>query len=200
MFRFNVSVATGTTLTVNVDTCGANTNFGTYLALFESCPDPWAALTQSDYLTNHAISVNDDDDSCVSGAMTSSGVSRASKVTADIDDTITELYALVLVDNSTDVVGYSNSISKAFQIGVKCGLTTPTPTAAPTQLPTQSPTYDYVTRLQLNASIRLEYAVPDDFDWSRAGEAFGAAFAEVREREMMILVDVSLMSLYIVVC
>jgi hypothetical protein len=97
VFRFDVSVEAGTTTTVNVDTCGANTNFGTSIALFEECPDPWAALTQSDYIANHALSSNDDDSSCSSGAMTSAGISRASKVSADVDETVKELYVLVSV-------------------------------------------------------------------------------------------------------
>jgi hypothetical protein len=58
--------------------------------------------------------------------------------------------------------------SKVFELSVKCGITTPSPTPLPSPLPTPVPTFEFVTRLTLNATMRVEFASPVDFSHANA--------------------------------
>jgi len=83
----------------------------------------------------------------------------------------------VLRDGSSDVVGDTGT--PMFTLSVKCGITTPEPTPVPTPPPTPVPTFEFVTRMDINSVMRLEFATPSDFSPAAAMAAFKSAFADV---------------------
>jgi len=79
-----------------MDTCDPGTTFGTFLAVFDECPDPWAAVHQANYLTR-AIGTSDDAPECAGvGAVNGAGLSRASRVEAIVDHQTTDMWGIFL--------------------------------------------------------------------------------------------------------
>ena len=64
-----------------------------------------------------------------------------------------------------------------FELSVTCGITTLNPTPVPTPVPTSVPTFEFVTRLTLNATMRVEFASVNDFMHPNA--------RQVRERQIL---------------
>jgi hypothetical protein len=187
VFRLDVPAFPGTTTSLVIDTCGSGTTVGTLLSVHDECPDPWRAAREANYLAVNAVAdavsgasaVNDDDATCGAGALTTSGSppSRASRVRVTVGGATTSVFILVQRDASTDVVGWP-TVARAITITAKCSVTTPEPTPTPTLLPTPVPSFDFVTRLSLNATLRVEFATTADFDQPGAREAFAAAMAQ----------------------
>ena len=98
VFRFRAPTQLGFDTSITASTCLPATTFGTRLAAFNGCPDPWAAERDfAGYLQSHnAVAFSDDDAGCDGEhALTASGRSRASKLSitiANADGNPVDLY------------------------------------------------------------------------------------------------------------
>jgi len=68
-----------------------------------------------------------------------------------------QVFLLVLGQNSDPQID-----SEQVELSVECSVTTLVPTELPTMLPTPVPSFDFVTRLSLNLTLRLEFVTPAD--------------------------------------
>jgi len=59
-------------------------------------------------------------------------------------------------------------LPQMFELSVTCGITTLKPSPVPTPVPTSVPTFEFVTRLTLNATMRVEFASVSDFMYPNA--------------------------------
>ena len=179
VFRVEVPLSSGESMTLVADTCDPATTVGTVLSVHDECPDPWKAAREPNYLEASALSFNDDAPACTDGAMTTSGspvLSRASKVSVEVDNATSALYILVQRDASTDVAGFPH-VGRTFKLSAVCSVTSPSPTPLPTLVPTPVPSFEFVTRVSMNATLRIEFATPEDFASAGAHGVFAEAMA-----------------------
>ena len=90
------------------------------------------------------------------------------------------MYVLVERDGSTDVP--SDTGPPVFHLRVTCGITTPAPSPVPSPVPTPVPSFEFVTRLELNATMRVEFATPADFDYPVRAAGRGVRLAQHSEQ------------------
>jgi len=118
------------------------------------------------------VAAGDDDAACDGYA------GRGSRVVAAVGKGVASIFLLVEKGSSNDT-RTAAAAADTFTLAVTCGIATPQPTPLPTPLPTPVPSFEFVTALTLNATLRLEFADPSDFDGLRgdAAAAFASAFA-----------------------
>jgi hypothetical protein len=126
LYKINISEALYN-LTISASTCSGDTNFDTYVSLFDDCPvDPTANAT--------LLASNDDDETCTENSFGASDM-RWDVTAGGFYYLAVEQYA-----EGTDLT-WESGRDYYFEIALECGVVdTEPPTPAPTILPTFEPT------------------------------------------------------------